>query len=504
MLSAKNLLNKTVLSIIIGIILFMGAGVLNEAYASTSLSGAYCSISESSYFYYTGSSIRPDVTVKTSYYGSALVEGEDYELSYASNKYPGTAKITVTGIGEYTGSKTLTFTIRECPLTSSYVSIYVPDLYYTGKAVEPKPVIKNISSGITLTEGTDYTVDVKENKIPGTYTTYVNGIGYYSSYSTISYTINKQNIARCSIDKIADQLYTGLSISPEVVVKSSGVVLTKDDYTVSYSNNTDIGRASVTITGKNYCEGTQTVYFNIFGEIRSNMVQIGTLAYTGKVLKPVVTIFLEDTQLIEGKDYTVKYNNIIGPGTSEVTVTGKGYYKGSVTVPYTVYGRSAKQFICSPVETYTYSGKAICPSLSVYFGNSELIEGTDYTITYSNNVKPGYSKITVTGIGNYSGTKNVYFKIMPKATTIKKISKDANGNVLLTWKGIASNCKYKVYRNGKCIKTVSAGTTKYTDKSKKVKGKKYTYTVVTICTQTINKESKTLSSPVSNKKSLTY
>ena len=40
-----------------------------------------------------------------------LTEGEDYILSYDINRKAGTGKVTVTGIGYYGGSKTLTFTI---------------------------------------------------------------------------------------------------------------------------------------------------------------------------------------------------------------------------------------------------------------------------------------------------------------------------------------------------------------------------------------------------------
>lgn len=59
--------------------------------------------------------------------------------------------------------------------------------------------------------------------------------------------------------------YTGEALTPEVTVTASnGIVLTKDtDYTVSYANNTEVGTATVTITGKGDWKGTITKNFTI-------------------------------------------------------------------------------------------------------------------------------------------------------------------------------------------------------------------------------------------------
>ena len=61
-----------------------------------------------------------------------------------------------------------------------------------------------------------------------------------------------------SVEPIADQIYTGYALMPDVVVKDGSKVLAKDiDYTVSYSNNTNVGTASVKITGNGTYEGVQ-------------------------------------------------------------------------------------------------------------------------------------------------------------------------------------------------------------------------------------------------------
>ena len=70
-------------------------------------------------------------------------------------------------------------------------------------------------------------------------------------------------------------------------------------------------------------------------------------------------------------------------------------------------------------ETFTYSGAELKPTVRVYinrvvFDDEQLIENTDYTVTYSDNINAGTATVTITGIGAYSGSKNVTFTIEPK------------------------------------------------------------------------------------------
>lgn len=70
-------------------------------------------------------------------------------------------------------------------------------------------------------------------------------------------------------------------------------------------------------------------------------------------------------------------------------------------------------------ETFTYSGAELKPTVRVYINrgvqaDEQLIENTDYTVTYSDNINAGTATATITGIGAYSGTKNVTFTIEPK------------------------------------------------------------------------------------------
>ena len=64
----------------------------------------------------------------------------------------------------------------------------------------------------------------------------------------------------------------------------------------------------------------------------------------------------------------------------------------------------------------TYTGSAITQTLTVTFGGKTLVEGTDYSVSYSNNVNVGTANVTVTGIGAYKGSVSKTFKINAPAS----------------------------------------------------------------------------------------
>ena len=72
------------------------------------------------------------------------------------------------------------------------------------------------------------------------------------------------SVNSCKVGKIKDQVYTGKKITPEPVVTYQGKTLEKDtDYTVSYENNTNIGKAAVVLEGKGIYTGTRKIPFVI-------------------------------------------------------------------------------------------------------------------------------------------------------------------------------------------------------------------------------------------------
>ena len=90
-------------------------------------------------------------------------------------------------------------------------------------------------------------------------------------------------------------------------------------------------------------------------------------------------------------------------GTYTVAVIGKGAYEGKQKVPFVITQAKAAKFAVSKVANQKSTGKAIKPALTVKYNGAKLKAGTDYTLAYKNNVKPGVAKIVITGKGNFTG-----------------------------------------------------------------------------------------------------
>lgn len=84
---------------------------------------------------------------------------------------------------------------------------------------------------------------------------------------------------------------------------------------------------------------------------------------------------------------------------------------------------SIKKAVVAKVPTQYYYGKALKPNVKVTYQGKTLKKNKDYKVTYKNNKKVGNGKITITGKGNYTGTKTVTFKIVNGYATYKVTSK---------------------------------------------------------------------------------
>jgi titin len=208
---------------------------------------------------YTGSAISPIIVVKNG--AMILTLGTDYTVAYSNNTNEGTATVTITGLGNYTGTKTETFVIvAKAAITLTIDAI--ANQTYTGSAITPTVVVKDGST--TLTLGTDYTVAYSSNTNVGTATVTITGTGNYSGTKTQTFGIVAKAASTLTIDAIANQSYTGSAITPTVVVKDGSTTLTLGtDYTVAYSNNTNAGTSTVTITGTGNYLGDNPQTFTI-------------------------------------------------------------------------------------------------------------------------------------------------------------------------------------------------------------------------------------------------
>ena len=214
---------------------------------------------------------RPKPAV--SWKGQSLRENTDYTLSYAGDDKPGTATLTVTGIGGYTGQVNVSYEIAAPvdpepdpdpdPINIALATVApISNQVYTGSAVTPALHIRY--QGQDLVANADYTVSYAKNTSVGTATATVKGAGKYSGSTTISFQITARNINDAKAATIADVEMTGMAIEPSVSLTYGGKSLVKNtDYTAVYSNNVNVGTASIKITGKGNWTGSRTLSFKI-------------------------------------------------------------------------------------------------------------------------------------------------------------------------------------------------------------------------------------------------
>ena len=133
--------------------------------------------------------------------------------------------------------------------------------------------------------------------------------------------------------------------------------------------------------------------------------------YNGSEIRPSFTVKLADDTLKENIDYSVSYSNNINAGTADITIAGIDIYSGSLTQTFKIAPKSITSASVSSVPAQNYTGQQITPVISVMDGSTTLSARKDYTVSYSNNTQPGTARINITGIGNYTDTLSITFKI---------------------------------------------------------------------------------------------
>ena len=203
-----------------------------------------------------------------------------------------------------------------------------------------------------------------------------------------------------------------------------------------------------------------------------------TYAYDGKAKKPGVTVKLNGKTLKNGTDYTVSYSNNIKVGTAKVTITGKGNYTGSVSKTYSIKNNFKKATV-SGISTKAFTGKNITQSITVKYNGKTLKNGTDYTVSYSNNKKIGTATVKIAGKGSYTGTVTKTFKINPAKQEIQKLTAKSKA-FFVDWaqKGSATGYEIQYATNSKFTRAKKVTiTNNKTDKTtvSKLSGKKKYY-----------------------------
>ena len=143
--------------------------------------------------------------------------------------------------------------------------------------------------------------------------------------------------------------------------------------------------------------------------------------YSGSEIEPEVTsVRLKGVTLSAGKDYEVSYSDNVNVGTAHCIITGIGEYSGSASKSFTIAPRYLTEAEISNIPDQKWTGSAIEPDVTVSLGGRELIAGTDYTLSYEDNVDPGSATVYANGNGNYRGTASKFFNIVDSPTLLKE------------------------------------------------------------------------------------
>ena len=402
-------------------------------------------------YVYTGNAIKPAVRVYD--HKTLLKEKTDYTISYKNNikaadlsasKVPA---IVVTGKGNYTGIETKSFVILKKDISDDDITADDLTLKYNGRTQKPVPVV--MRAGKKLSAKIDFEViypkltesGTNAYKETGIYPIEITGKGNYTGTKTIYVTITDNIlINKVSIGSIKPQMYTGDEIEPPLTITYKGERLTEgSDYTVEYVNNVEIGTATVVITGIGKFEGERKITFQINGySIKKAKIEglSASAIYTGEELQPTFKVTYAEKGIIksleENQNYTVSFEKNINAGTATVVLTGihdfSGILKKTFRIKsYDIYSDVENKISVILPDTVFYEKGGSRPKPVVMFGEIQLVEGKDYTLSYKRNTAlydgSKASKepaVIIRGKGNFVGSIEKTFYIT--AGDISKLS----------------------------------------------------------------------------------
>lgn len=324
---------------------------------------------------------------------------------------------------------------------------------FTGSKITPELKIYylNGSQKVYLTKDKDYTVKSYDSVYPDSYN-YVEiestDASPYDFRCDFDYSIYCTK-SKFHVDDITAKTFTGKDIKPAVKVYYGDTLLSSDFYNVYYDDNYDAGTATAEVDfGYDFdyfsIEKSFTIKPASVSKITIN--DIPAVTYNGDEHEPVPKMTYGGITLDEYDDYSISYKNNINAGTATATIKFKGNFSGSKTMNFTINKASASKVSVSSISTKDYTGKAVKPYVYAYMGWVDFEEGKDYTVSYSNNVKPGTATVSLKFINkNISGTKKVTFKIA--VAEIWGFSGSMSNNVVsLRWYEDYSNYSYKIYK----------------------------------------------------------
>ena len=456
-------------------------------------------------YVYTGDKIEPKLVIKDG--TTTLVEGVDYTIASKTGTSAGAAHVTVKGLGNYTGTLTIDYTIAKANLANATVlnsegkADY--DVEYTGFA--QKPAVETVKIGNVelkeydpVSKTGDYTITYDENAVEvGSYSFTIKAVAgsknvegeYTGTFKVTANQLTGDFVNKLTGEVVNDTLdvsktgayYTGSAITMDsfktkYVLKNrkDGKVLTEGkDYELVYTDNVNAGIAKVAAYGLgNYAKvdknGKKTAIASLTyciegeGVITKKWIQkIADVEYAGGLaVEPEVVVVKPGTKdrLVQGKDYTVTTEvTKIGDHTGvEVTIKGNGAYTTSSASNETLtldrsltWKVTKKDFANTTVSVDSENNKVTVMNGTV------VVPSSEYDVTFSEDGK----SVTVTAKADsehYTGSKTISVEAATVGTPVIVSATVARNNVTPVLSGDVDNAAgydYVISTDRDCITT---------------------------------------------------
>ncbi len=267
------------------------------------------------------------------------------DISKGAYVEPGTYEMVLTGRNNFTGELKVKLVVTSRDRLISRASVKIPaQPYNDGKQIRPAFDVR--LKGVTLKNNIDYRVVYQNNTQIGTATAVIYGIYPYGGVKRVNFKITGTSLKKARVSYAKQMPYNGsyrvqdnldVSMSYESLVEG-------EDYKVIYAKNKNAGKASFTIVGINQYTGQIRKTFKItpcsINEVQGfdQKINAGPESLESGKYKPKISLSFKGRKLTEGRDYTVSYKNnrISASGQPMITVKGKGNFKGSRTIRFTI------------------------------------------------------------------------------------------------------------------------------------------------------------------------
>ena len=402
---------------------------------------------------YNGSEQYASVSVV--FEGSTLIMGKDFTVTYGGGCVnAGDYSITVTGMGNYTGTAAVNekLTISAKALVDEMIQA-IPPQYYTGQELEPGITVQD--NDLVLHAGTDFenvtysnNVQVGSNTASVTITGKGNYTGTAVAYFSIIAKATELDVSVTPASATYGDDLSGMTIT----VAADGENLVKEqDYTLSYQRYSQSGEPEavenidqagvyiITANGMgNYAGSKGSTVFVLNPQNESD----GALAISQNNIEVVYdgTSHLPNNFTVQWKDGSgslvdlseseyelfYSYNNsapmevvipdteFIDVGIYVVTVKATGNYSGSATFVVTITPKDiSDSSVDVDIREATYNAGLQNADVTVTDGGENLTQELDYTVAndaYTDANEDGY-EVLITGKGNYTGSRTETFII---------------------------------------------------------------------------------------------